>query len=139
MRPSPPSILLAVCIALLPASGGAWGKEAGEKPPARMKLPPLSAPRPDLRGALSPTPPVRAASPARLNDPALRPLQSQGVAAAGLGVQPLVGLRSTLDPAPQCRADCARARYFCATGSEDAGCNDRWGQCVLGCRSLARP
>ena len=133
-------MLLIVSLALLSASGPAWGKEAGEKPPARMRPPPLSVPRPDLRGTLSPGPALRAApAPGRLTDPALRPLAGQGVTAAGIGAQPLVGLRSTLDPAPQCRADCARARYFCATGSEDAGCNDRWGQCVLGCRTAARP
>ena len=47
------------------------------------------------------------------------------------------GLRSSLpvigDPAPQCRATCAKANYLCLSTDDASLCSPRWATCVSTC------
>ncbi len=47
------------------------------------------------------------------------------------------GLRSNLpvigDPAPICRATCAKTRYVCLSTADATDCDPRWTQCVADC------
>lgn len=47
------------------------------------------------------------------------------------------GLRSNLpiigDPAPICRAACAKAHYTCLSTDDPVDCNPRWAVCTAGC------
>jgi hypothetical protein len=70
-------------------------------------------------------------------------LSAGGLAAGGLtGLQPLrpfggaslSGLPSSSDPAPQCRAQCAKGHNQCSGGNDD-DCDVRWGQCIAACRT----
>ena len=84
------------------------------------------------------------AAPKPLPAPAPRPAQSfasGGIGGGLAGFQPLrpfgaglVGLAPAGDPAPQCRAACAKVHNSCAGQGEDS-CDANWTQCIRGCRT----
>ena len=45
---------------------------------------------------------------------------------------PLAAQRQGADPL-QCKAACARIRYFCAANGDDDGCTPQWAQCTARC------
>jgi hypothetical protein len=60
--------------------------------------------------------------------------QSQGPAAVSVLPPPipLAVQRQGADPL-QCKAACARIRYFCAANSDDDSCAPQWAQCTARC------
>ncbi len=87
-------------------------------------------PDPGLRGPIDPAaplspPPTLALVAAGSTDaPPPRP----AVAPAAIQPLPVVG-----DPAPICRAECAKTRIVCAAGSEEGNCDVRWVECLSAC------
>ncbi len=125
MRSRPPFIplTLIVLLAVGPAFGATYGK-----PKKRFRPPPIAA-TDGLRGPIS--------APALLPPPLLtspapgRPLA--GLSASALAPPPAISpLRTVGDPAPICRAECAKVRLVCAA-TDDLGCDSHWIQCVADC------
>ena len=73
-------------------------------------------------------PPVNQSRPAA---PLPAPLPQIATPAPSLASGGLPAPAQSTDPRPQCRAQCAKARYSCA--SDDTGCDDRWTQCLTAC------
>ena len=117
------------------AAGPAFGAASDDKPKRRLVPPPPPPTAVDagLRGPLSA--PVTPASPLKVPNLGLA---APGVALAGLSTAgfstppPITPLPQVGDPAPICRAECAKARIVCAS-SDDLGCDSRWVQCAADC------
>lgn len=127
------------------AAGPALGAAAGAKPNRGFKPPDAAETIPtDLRGPLdAPKLPAGAAvTPPSSTAPPSQglPLPGAGLAvlaAAGLATPPAITpLRPVGDPAPICRAECAKTRYVCAT-TDDLECDSKWSQCVADCSAPA--
>jgi hypothetical protein len=103
----------------------------------------VAQPAAPQRPVVTPSPQPAPVAPVRpAASTVARPAQSfaaGGIGAPLVGLQPtrpfgngLVGLAPTGDPAPQCRATCAKAHVRCS-GEED--CDTRWTQCLTACRT----
>ncbi len=148
-----PLCRLAMAFVLL-AGASATAAAAPEATKPKTGRPGLAA-RTGLRGALEAPPPLAGPptlpappKPARTFREDALEAQEAGLNAgfyAGLGsglgfhgaaalpaAPARLGLRAPIDPAPICRAECAKARLVCAQ-TEDTTCDAHWSQCVRDC------
>jgi hypothetical protein len=125
------SILLLLLTGAL-AAAPAWGATGIGKPKTRFVPPPAAAPL-ELRGPLGATTGSKPSSPAPLIALPAPGQSLAGLSSAGLAAPPpITPLKFQGDPAPLCRAECAKTRIVCAS-MDDLECDSRWIQCVAGC------